>query len=345
MRDTVPVNLSGPVLAELETPALLIDLDAMESNIARMAERFKGSGVSLRPHFKNHKCIAIARRQIAAGAIGLTTATVAEAEALVNAGIGSVLLANEVLGSNKIRRWHDLSSRAEVLGAIDHPDAIHAVGDGRLDLLVDVDVGLGRCGVRSQEAALELARVCLHRGHRFRGLMGYEGRASAEQRKTAMNTLAVYRSYVEQHGIPVEIVSGGGTGTYDVADQSISLTEIQPGSYAVMDEEYIAMCPGFAPVLSVLSTVVSANSHGRFILDAGLKSISGEHGMPWLKGIRGVRVTRLTAEHAIVDSATPVSIGDRLEVSVYYSDGTVNLHDRMYGVRGGRVEEVLRIER
>jgi D-serine deaminase-like pyridoxal phosphate-dependent protein len=338
------------MLDALETPALLLDLDAMEANLEKMAAFFRGRTTALRPHYKNHKCVALARRQLAAGAIGVTCATLREAGVLADHGIPGILIANEIAGAVKIRQFLDLAQRADVTLAVDHPDVVRALAAHRspVKLLVDVDVGLDRCGVASAGEALRLAREIIGAGLIFRGLMGYEGRIkSREACEAAMARLAGCRSLLEQNGIPVEIVSAGGSGSYKIAGQYPGITEIQAGSYVVMDTDYGAICPDFAPVLRLLATVISKTEGRRFVLDAGLKSLSGERGLPMLKDMPGARLRKLSAEHAIVDildASAPVHVGDRIEIRVHYGDATINLHDRMYGVRRGCIEEVFAIE-
>jgi D-serine deaminase-like pyridoxal phosphate-dependent protein len=337
--------------ADLDTPALLLDMEAMEVNLGRMAAFFANKTTNLRPHFKNHKCIALAKRQLAAGAIGITCATLREAQVLVSHDIQSVLIANEIAGEAKIQHFINLARLADVIVAVDNIHTVRALAkhDTRLSVVVDVDVGLGRGGVRPGLEALSLARQAIQNGLVFRGLMGYEGRiTSATACESAMARLVACRRLIEESGITVGIVTAGGTGSYAIAGQYPGITEVQAGSYIVMDADYHKICPDFDPVLTVIATVISMTEGDRIIVDAGLKTLSSDRGMPTLKGLPGARLRKLHAEHGIVDILDPslnVQIGDRLELAVHYGDGTVNLHDRMYGVRGDSVEEVFRIER
>jgi len=351
----------GTDFRKLDTPALLVDLDAMERNLATMAGFFRNQQAKLRPHFKNHRVLALADRQMAAGAIGLTCARLWQAEALVRHGIKSVLIANEIAGEAMIRRFVELSHAAPVIVAVDNArvvdDMARIAGDARglLNVVVDVNLGLNRCGVAPGEPALELARRVVSRGLKLRGLMGYEGHlqplppGTAKERSVtaAMEALADSRKRLEAAGIPVEIVSCGGTGDFAIAGPYPGVTEIQAGSYLLMDAWYAPAAPQFELTLTVLATVLSKTPGNRLVVDAGVKAISGERGLPSVKGRPDLRVKALHAEHApieILGGDTPAEVGETLELLVHYHDGTVNLHRRMFGIRKGVVEEVFTIE-
>jgi D-serine deaminase-like pyridoxal phosphate-dependent protein len=348
-------------LREIDTPALLLDLDAMERNLAKMACFFNAGSTRLRPHYKNHKCPALARRQIDAGAIGMTCATLAEAEALVSNGITNILISSEVAGNRKIGRFVDLARKVDIKAVVDNPRAVAALGAAgrakacRLGVLVNINVGQNRTGVAPGESVLRLAREVLAEGLWLRGLMGYEGHVAHQVEgpekesayDLAMGTLMHCRRLLEENGIFVEAVSTGGTGTHHLTPRFPGITEFQAGSYLVMDTEYANTCKDFERALTVLGTVISKTEGERVVVDAGLKSISGEHGVPVVKAHDGLRLRKLNAEHGIIDildTSVPVEVGDSLEIWVHYSDATVNLHERMYGIRNGQVEEVLRLE-
>jgi D-serine deaminase-like pyridoxal phosphate-dependent protein len=347
---------------QLETPALLVDLPVMEGNLRRMAEFFNQGTTKLRPHFKNHKCLALAARQLAAGAIGITCSTVEEAESLVHEGVRSVLIANEIASPAKIDRVAELRRQADVIVCVDNEKIVNIMAivarnrQTDLHVLVDVDVGLHRCGVPPGEPALRLVRTVIDNGLKFRGLMGYQGHGprqppSAETEelcRAAMRALIESRDCIERHGVSVEIVSGGGTGSYSIAGRYPGVTEIQAGSYLFMDTDYRKSCTDFELALSVLTTVVSKTEGSHMVVDAGLKALSSERGMPSVKGIVGVSLRKLNAEHGIIDLHNPsagLEPGDKIELWVHYSDATVNLNDRIYGIRDGEVEEVLQVER
>jgi D-serine deaminase-like pyridoxal phosphate-dependent protein len=223
------------------------------------------------------------------------------------------------------------------------------------NVLVDVDLGLKRCGMPPGEAAAALARTVVESGLRFRGLMGYEGHLQplvpgAEKQRAvteAMSALLDTRKRIESSGIPVEIVSCGGTGDYSIAGAYSGVTENQAGSYLLMDTWYAPFAPDFKVALSVLVTVISKTAGERLVVDGGCKVISGERGLPSVKGISGLKLKALHAEHAPIDIQDPgveVEIGDKIEIAVHYHDGTINLHKRMYGIRNGEVERVFTIE-
>ena len=348
-------------LSEIDTPALLLDLDAMERNLAKMAGFFSAGSTRLRPHYKNHKCPALARRQLAAGAIGMTCATLSEAEALVAHGIGNLLISSEIVGDQKIRRFVDLSRRTDVIAVVDNAYAARPLAAAgrekghRIGVLVDINVGQNRTGVKPGEPALALARQVAGEGLWLRGLMGYEGHVAhlpeGPQKESAydlaMNPLMQTRCLLEQNGIPITIVSTGGTGTHHLTRRFPGITEFQAGSYLVMDAEYRTTHTEFELALTILGTVISVTEGDRVIVDAGLKSISGEHGLPVVKSHSGLRFRKLNAEHGIIDmldSSVSLAPGQTVEIWPQYSDATINLHERMYGVRNGEVEEVLQLQ-
>jgi D-serine deaminase-like pyridoxal phosphate-dependent protein len=348
-------------LREIDTPALLLDLDAMERNLAKMARFFSASTTRLRPHYKNHKCPVLARRQLDAGAIGMTCATLSEAETLLSNGISNILLSTELAGERKIWRFMDLTRQSNVIAVIDNVETAAAIGaasrdkECRVGVLVNLNVGQNRTGVKPGGPALELARRVLAEGLWLRGLMGYEGHVAhmveGPQKESAydlaMSHLMNTRCLLEQNGIACEILSTGGTGTHHLTPRFPAITEFQAGSYLVMDTEYTSTCGDFERALTILGTIISKTDNERLVVDAGLKSISGEHGVPVVKGRDDVRLRKLNAEHGIIDildGQVAPAVGDILEIWVHYSDATINLHDRMYGVRNGRVEEILKLQ-
>jgi D-serine deaminase-like pyridoxal phosphate-dependent protein len=347
--------------SQIRTPALLLDMHVMEGNLKRMAAFFGEGPTRLRPHYKNHKCVALARRQLACGAIGITCATLGEAEALVQGGIQGILLANELAGAVKIERFAQLSRETDLIVAVDNERTIAALAAAsartkvQLSIVVDVDTGMGRCGVPPGEPALALAQLACAQGLRFRGLIGYEGHcirmppepAKANAAQQAMDKLVSTANLIRSRGFSVEIVSAGGTGTYSISGRFPGVTEIQAGSYLLMDTDYQTVCGDFNLALSVLGTVISRAGNERMVLDIGLKEISGERGLPVLKNMDGARLRKLNAEHAIVDILDPnlpVQVGDQLELWAHYSDATVNLHRQMFGIRDGQVDETFLFE-
>jgi D-serine deaminase-like pyridoxal phosphate-dependent protein len=345
---------------ELTTPALLLDLDRMERNLKKMAQFFSDGPTRLRPHFKNHKCLELARRQMAGGAIGMTCATLAEAESVINAGVKSVLIANEIASQEKLARFVELSRKVDLMICVDNAGVARRLASIAKDqnvvasVLLDVDVGLHRCGVAPGCAAVPMAKAIVESGLRLRGVMGYEGHVLRKQHgsekvraaEQAMQLLLETKAIIEREGIPIGIVSGGGTGSYEISGRYPGVTEIQAGSYLVMDADYATVRPEFEIALTMLTTVISKTKYERVIVDAGLKSLSCERGLPPLKDVDSVSTEKLNAEHGILrieSNRDGPDVGTKIEMWVHYSDATINLHNRMYGIRNGIVEEILEI--
>ncbi len=344
-------------LLDIPTPALVVDIGALDRNIRRMAAFFSAGPCRLRPHVKAHKTPEIARRQLAAGScIGLTCATVSEAEAVADL-CDDILLANEIVSPAKCDRVAALAARGRVTVAVDSPEGLRELGAaaGRagttVGVVVDLDVGQGRCGVSPGADAVSLARrVAATPGVVLRGVMGYEGhvqpvrdRAARErQAREAMGRLVETAARFRADGLPCEVVSGGGTGTYDISGRVDGVTEIQAGSYALMDTDYGAVGVGFEPAFSVLGTVVSRPAPGRAIADCGHKSATKDHGNPGVRGIPGATVTSLNDEHATIALPAGVSlaIGERVHLLPSHTDPTINLHDVLYVVDGDAVVDI-----
>ncbi len=345
-------------IADIDTPALVLDLDRVEHNIDTMARFFAGLRAGLRPHFKTPKCAEIARRQLAAGAIGITCAKLGEAEVIADAGLEvSVLLANQVVGRVKVERLVALGQRLpELLFAVDAVEQIDAVeaaarGSGaRLGAVIEVDVGMKRCGTDAPAETVALAKRIAQGGVPYRGIMGYEGHAvlvpDEDKRKAlaeaAMTTLGEHREALEAAGLAPEIVSAGGTGTHDLSGRTPGVTEIQAGSYVFMDGAYQRVRSEFRPALTVLTTVV--HRRGRMLItDCGMKALSQEFGMP-----RGATLplecVGLSEEHGhvLIDEGHELELapGDRIALLPSHGDTTINLHESYHVVRGDEVEAV-----
>jgi len=346
--------------AEIDTPALLIDLPVMEQNLSRMADFFQGREAKLRPHAKTHKCPVIARKQIELGAIGITCAKLEEAEVLVEGGIRDILIANQTVGEYKISRLIELAHRTDLTVAVDHPENVSALSEAasasgiRLKVLVELDIGMGRCGVSPGQAALALAQqVSRSSGLVFAGLMGYEGHLvfvpSLQERtvrcREAMSLLLGTKALLEKAGLPVSVVSGGGTGTYAITGNIPGITEVQAGSYLFMDTRYrgIEGLDGFDSALTLLATVISRPQEKRAIIDAGMKAISHEFGLPAIKNQPGAKLMALAEEHGIIRFEEPESglkVGDKIELIPSHGCTTVNLHDYYFGVRDSLLEAI-----
>lgn len=345
----------GLLKSEIETPALCLDADALERNIARMAAFLADKPARLRPHAKTHKCPAIAWKQLEAGAIGITCAKLGEAEVMAQAGIKDILIANQIVGPTKIARLVALARETRVITAVE--DAAHAAelseaaaAQGvRLRTIIEVDVGMGRCGVLPGEPALALAQQLARLpGLQFEGLMGYEGHAvmvvdPAERRRVAMASMALLVETAEllrAHGLPVSIVSAGGTGTCEISGRYPRVTELQCGSYATMDAKYRSVGIDYELALTLVATVISVRGSDHAVIDAGVKALSSDFGMPDVISPGGWRVARLSEEHGILArqaDGEPLRRGDRVELLPSHGCTTINLHDAYTVTRGDRV--------
>ena len=342
---------------DIPTPALVVDVPALDRNIAAMARFFAEGPCRLRPHVKAHKTPAIARRQLAAGScVGLTCATVLEAEAV--AGLcDDLLIANEIVGADKCTRAAALARSLRVTVAVDSTEGIEALAwaaraeSTTVGVLIDVNVGQMRCGVTPGEAALALAeRAAATPGLTLRGVMGYEGHVQpvrsrnerAALARTAMAALVEVASRLRAAGLPCTVVSAGGTGTYDISGRVPGVTEIQAGSYVLMDTDYGEVGVPFEPAFFVLGTIVSRPALDRCVADAGHKATTKDHGLPAVVGLDGASVTSLNDEHATIaiPRSSPVRIGDRIRLRPSHTDPTVNLHDVLYAIDGDRVVDV-----
>ncbi|MGE3821963.1 MAG: alanine racemase [Isosphaeraceae bacterium] len=349
----------GMPLDALDTPTLLLDLTKFERNVATMARRFRESRIAWRPHAKAFKSPAIAHALRKAGAIGVTVAKVSEAEVMVAGGIDDVLIAHLVVGPTKTARLAALQRQGEVKATVDHPSQVEPLSQAAqaigvtIGLLVDVDLGMERCGVNAPKAAAALAqRVASAPGLRFDGVMGYEGHTllieNPEEKRQAIETaigrLLDARTEIERAGLPCRIVSAGGTGSYQISSTIPGLTEIQAGGGVFACRYYTELCKvqGHEPAIALLATVVSRPEGNRAILDIGQKSVSGYRTPPVLRDYPGCEVVSLSAEHAKVSLAdgTSLEIGEKVIVIPGYSDFTFVLHDRVLAQRDGIVESV-----
>jgi D-serine deaminase-like pyridoxal phosphate-dependent protein len=345
-------------LHDLPTPALIVDIEALDHNLKLMAGYFAARSAKLRPHFKSHKCVTLAKRQISMGsAVGITCAKLGEAEALVTGGVGDVLIANQVVGAQKAARLADLNRRAVVRCAVDSEPAIAQLGIAAaqagvtIGLLVEVDVGMKRCGVPGGERVLELAR-CIGKttGVRFDGLQAYEGHvvttpdfAEREQKvRQSMEPVRQSKELLERSGIPCPIVSGGGTGTYQITGNLAWFNEVQTGSYALMDCSYKKVTPEFKNALSIFCTIISA-ADGYAVADAGLKGMGNEFGLPVVMGAPDAKPRYVAEEHLPIDGLK-ASVGDKIRVIPSHGCTTCNLHRRMWILRGDSLEDCWPIE-
>jgi 3-hydroxy-D-aspartate aldolase len=356
MTQPAPARI-GQRLEEVDTPALLVDLDAFEKNIATLSAAV-GKSVRIRAHAKTHKCPEIAKRQVAAGAVGVCCQKVSEAEALVDGGVADVLVSNEVVGAPKIERLAKLSHRARLGVCVDDLENIRALGGcgGKLDVYVEVDVGAGRCGVPPGEPAVRLAQeIRRHANLRFAGLQAYQGRAQhvrgMEERHGLIERAAQHVEHTKRllrdAGIDCPTVTGAGSGTFMFEVQSGTWNEIQAGSYIFMDADYgrnewAAPLPRFEHSLFVLATVMSRPNPKIAVVDAGLKASSVDSGMPTVWRRDNLTYKKASDEHGVIEigeGAAP-ALGEKLLLVPGHCDPTVNLYDWYVCVRKGFVEEI-----
>ena len=317
---------------ELVTPALVVQRDALEDNLATMAQALPGP--QLRPHVKAHKCTALARRQAEHGATAFTCATIREMEGMAAAGLGAdLLLANEVADAGRLGALVRAGARITV--AIDSEATMRAaLVAGVPEVLIDMNVGLPRCGCRPEDAG-PLAELARTSGLIVRGVMGYEGHiVGLEDRARRVEMLEesmgqLVRAHDDVGG---DVISAGGTGTYDLNHWA---TEIQAGSYALMDTAYGKLGLPFAQALTVLSTIISVSDEW-VVADCGLKALGMDHGDP---SVEGARVWFCSDEHLTLSSDQPLRVGDRIHVIPAHVDPTVAYHERLHLVDGEDVLE------
>ncbi len=348
---------------EIPTPALTVDYPTLLKNVESMAAYFAGRKAKLRPHFKAHKCLRIAELQLRQpDTIGLTCATVRELEILVEAGFEDILLANEVSGFDKARRIAAAARRASVTVAVDSDRQVDLLeqacssAGSHCKVLVDVNVGMPRCGVRPEDAP-RLAKLVERSEHlEFDGLMGYEGhcvlvedrQSRTKATQAAMERLMAAKEAVESEGLEVRTVSAGGTGTYDITGNFEGVTEIQAGSYVLMDDAYAKLDLAFERGLYLLCTVISRPSEALAVADGGLKALSTDHGMPTVVDSPGSTVLFLSDEHASISvgaqsaegADTVLAEGSKVRLSVAHIDPTINMHDELWITEDGEVVDV-----
>jgi D-serine deaminase-like pyridoxal phosphate-dependent protein len=353
-------------LESIDTPALVVDLDALDANIRRMAQVASSHGVHLRPHAKSHKCPAIALRQVASGAVGICCQKVGEAEVMAQSGIKDILLSNEVWGSTKLERLAALARQVRIAVCVDDAQNVadlSAAADTYgvdIDVLVEINVVEdARCGVTAGEPARRLAKsVAGSQGLRFAGLQAYAGRAqhtrdNSERESAVQNAVQLVtttKTLLERDGLACPWITGSGTGTYNLEASSGIYTELQPGSYIFMDVDYGrnrtadgSSYGDFQQSLFIYSTVMSRQSEAAGVLDAGIKSSSFDSGPPTVCGVDDANLVRGEDEHLVVIASGghfPYGLGDKVRLIPGHCDPTVNLYDWYIGVRNDRVEAI-----
>lgn len=349
----------GQPLESLDSPQAVIDLDVVDRNVATMLARMRERPVNVRVHFKSLKCGGLARYLANRGVKSFLCAKLNEAEVLAQHGVTDIFIANQIVGPQKIRRLTELARRTSLRICVDDPanfvpagQAMHEAGLS-LGVLLEVDIGMARCGVDPGEPAVAMAwKIAATPGLRFMGLQGYDGHLQmipdiGERKKqclASLEKLVATRRAIEAAGIPVEVVTGAGTGTWEFVGFHEGITEIQPGSFVLMDNAYHDVQPQFSCALSIMATVISCRP-GRYVVDAGSKAISKDFGTPVIANRPKDRVLGLSEEHTKVECHTnDLRIGDRVAVLPTHGCATMNLHRQCIAVRGGKVEAVWPIE-
>jgi D-serine deaminase-like pyridoxal phosphate-dependent protein len=355
----------GEPIEALDTPALLILADRLERNIARMSTFGREAGIGIRPHAKAHKTPVIAAMQLEAGAVGICCSKLGETEIMVEGGISDVLITGELAGAAKLRRLMALAGKARITVVIDNALAADRLSEAaraagvEVSALIELDVGQGRCGVLPGAPAVALGEhVARLPGIALRGLQGYQGKlqhingyeARAAAGREACCRLIATKALFAEKGLPVEIVTGAGTGTYDSEGRMAGLTDIQPGSYIFMDREYVEigsvdgpLFDDFAPSLFVLATVISVPGDDRVVVDAGMKALSTDAGPAKVVDLPGWEYVAYGDEHGLLmrtGKAPQPKLGDLVRLMPGHCDTTVNLFDEFQVVRDGRLADV-----
>lgn len=357
---TAQFNMIGRPIKELDTPILLVDLTTLERNISKMSRVIiSEAGIGWRPHTKGIKIPALAHKLLQAGAFGVTCAKLSEAEVMAAAGIRDILIANQVVGPSKIRRLVNLIHHADVIVAVDCEDHLKVLNDAALDassvlrVVIEVNMGINRAGVEPGQPVVSLAKqIVACKGLLFAGIMGWEGHTTAirdpeEKRKaieTAVSQFTVSAEMCRAVGIPVKIVSCGGTGTYWITSKLPGVTEVQAGGGIFCDVHYrkdFGVMHEYA--LTVLSTVISRPTPTRIICDAGWKSMSEYPARPEPLDLGEIKTLKFGSEHTIIELTRTSSVprvAEKVEFVPGWSDTTICLHDYLYGVRDGRLDQI-----
>jgi D-serine deaminase-like pyridoxal phosphate-dependent protein len=346
----------------LDTPVLWVDLDRLEHNIAALAGHFRSTGVAWRPHTKGIKVPAIAHKMLAAGAQGITCAKLGEAEVMAAAGISDILVANQIVTPPKITRLVQLRNYADVKVAVDCIENARDIGavahahGTEIGVLIEVDIGMERCGTLPGAPTLALAQQIQDlAGLRLLGLMAWEGhtlqltdpQARRDAIRHAVDRVVQTAELCRAHGIAIDVISAGGSGTYKETSRVQGVTEIQAGGGVFCDMAYQAWGVDLEPALFVRATVISRPTPTRIVLDAGFKTLPRGFATPMPVGVEHVKASVYAAEHGIITLNEPndaLKIGDAIDIIVGYSDATVFAHDVLYGVRGEDVEAVWAIQ-
>ena len=337
----------GKPIEKLDTPALLLNGPTCDRNLRKMVDFFRDKTCRLRPHFKNHKCTRLARRQLDAGlAVGITCAKLSEAQILVDHGFDDILIANQVVGSTKVQRLVDLAKRATVRVAIDEFGQALAISQiaapvgVKVPVLIEIDIGMGRCGVPPGQPTLELAKQLVPLdGIEFFGIQAFEGHAvyidDAEQRSQTvrrdMQAAIKTRRLLEHHGIKVTAISGGASATHATTGAMVGIDELQCGTYATMDWRYHELVPDFEIAMSVLTTVISRPKPAVAVLDVGVKGMGDEFGPPRVKGHPTVQIPFWgSEEHTVLHHVPNWRVGEKVQLVPSHACTTSNLYSQIH---------------
>lgn len=355
-------------VSELETPAVVVDLDVMDQNLARMADYCRSHELLLRPHTKTHKIPELAKRQIESGATGITVAKIGEAEVMLDAGITDILIAYPIVGTGKAMRLARIAERASITVSLDSEEAATSISEavsrrGKVGVLVELNVGFDRCGVGSEVEVVRLAKkISSLPGLEFKGLMFFPGHfgVAPEQRSVLRaqvnDLLDRVLEACKREQLPMSIVSGGSTPAAYESELFHGVNEVRPGTYIFNDRNTVGVAAASLNdcALSVIVTVVSTGVPGRAVIDGGSKTFSSDRyqaedgtGFGIVKEDHAAQIERLSEEHGHVNitrSDRRYKVGDRLSVIPNHVCTTVNMHDEIYGVRGEQVETVWRVE-
>lgn len=366
-----PIARVGDSLAQVATPSLLLDLDAFDANVARMASAASAKGVAVRPHAKAHKSVTIARAQMAAGAVGICCQKLSEAVPFANAGIGNIHISNEFVGEARVALAVALAAKVTLSVCVDDVRQVAPLGKAaqragvRISVLPEVDVGQGRCGVDSTDGVAKLVDAIDHyEGLRFGGLQAYHGSAQhvaswdarRDTARQAADRAAAYVAFLAARGVTCPVVTGGGSGTVEFDLDSGVYTEVQPGSYVFLDAHYGALEWQsewtWRHGLFLASTVMSTARRGIIVCDAGLKAVATDSGLPrfWSSQRDGKpRYRSASDEHGVLDLPSPDEdgspwLGEPMLLVPGHCDPTVNLYDHYVAMRHGRVEALWPID-
>jgi D-serine deaminase-like pyridoxal phosphate-dependent protein len=350
-------HLKGRPVIDLPTPSLVANITAMDANLAKMNDFFAGPGCKLRPHFKSHKCVTLARRQMSqSNTVGITCAKLSEAEQLVLGGVHNILIANQVIGYDKAARIAEMNRNAAVHVTVDSKHGIEQLGSAarnagvNIGVFIEIDIGMRRGGVQPGKPVLDLAEIISGTaGIRFVGIQSYEGHIitledyGERKRRVEQDLKPVIatKKRLEQKGIQI-IVSSGGTGTYDITGNMEGIDELQCGSYVLMDAAYKKIRPEFENARCVLATVISDQKE-RITLDVGLKGMGAEYGTPEVLDFPGAVCLGFAEEH-LMFRGIDASIGDKIRLIPPHGCTTNNLYDQMWITRNDIIEDLWPIE-